>query len=104
MVQLDLDKDGFLKNHNQWNKQTAIKLAAQDGLNLTDEHWQIIMLVRQFYQQYHTSPAIRVLVKALKQQYGLEKGNSLYLQSLFPKGAAKQVARIAGLPKPVKCT
>lgn len=53
--------------------------------------------------KYHTSPAIRMLVKALKEEYGAEKGNSLYLIKLFPQGAAKQATKIAGLPKPARC-
>ena len=70
---------------------------------MTEERWQIVNFVREFYETYDTSPAIRALVKALQQKYGPDKGNSRYLYRLFPKGAAKIATKIAGLPKPAKC-
>ncbi|WP_116327833.1 TusE/DsrC/DsvC family sulfur relay protein, partial [Klebsiella aerogenes] len=70
---------------------------------LTEAHWEVVRFVRDFYQEFNTSPAIRMLVKAMAQKYGEEKGNSRYLYRLFPKGPAKQATKIAGLPKPVKC-
>ncbi|OAT22833.1 tRNA 2-thiouridine synthesizing protein E [Proteus myxofaciens ATCC 19692] len=78
-------------------------LAEIEEIELTEQHWEIIRFVRQFYLEFNTSPAIRMLVKALAQKYGDEKGNSRYLYRLFPKGPAKQATKLAGLPKPVKC-
>ena len=46
---------------------------------------------------------MRTLVNAVREQYGPEKGNSIYLQKLFPGGAALQANNIAGLPKPIRC-
>lgn len=100
---IETDEHGYLKDINVWNESLAAYIADQEGLNLTEEHWLIIKFVRHFYYQYNTSPAIRMLVKALTQEYGEEKGNSRYLYRLFPGGPAKQACKIAGLPKPVKC-
>ena len=44
-----------------------------------------------------------LLVKAMANKHGEEKGNSRYLFSLFPEGPAKQATKLAGLPKPAKC-
>lgn len=96
------DPEGFLKDLNDWNEQWAIETALKDQLRLTEEHWKIIYFVRTYYDEFQTSPAIRALLKAMKLSFG-DKANSLYLQTLFPKGAAKQIAKIAGLPKPAKC-
>lgn len=97
------DESGYLKNLDDWSVELAEKIAEKEQIQLTEEHWEIIWLVRDFYQEYKTSPAIRMLVKAMSQRFGEEKGNSRYLQRLFPDGPAKQATKIAGLPKPAKC-
>lgn len=102
-MELKLDKHGYLVNLDDWNEHVAHYFAATDQLTLRTEHWEIIYFLRDFYQQYKLSPPMRILVKELKKKYGPGKGNSVYLQSLFPKGPAKQATKIAGLPKPVRC-
>ncbi|MGV3346056.1 TusE/DsrC/DsvC family sulfur relay protein [Enterobacteriaceae bacterium LUAb1] len=97
------DAQGYLKQMNDWNEALALLLAAEDNITMTEAHWEIVFFVRDFYQEFNTSPAIRMLVKAMKQKYGEEKGNSRYLFRLFPEGPAKQATKIAGLPKPAKC-
>ncbi|WP_145557547.1 sulfurtransferase TusE [Yersinia canariae] len=100
---IDTDAQGYLKNSADWSEALAPTLAEQEGITLTEPHWEVVRFVRAFYQEFNTSPAIRMLVKAMAQKYGEEKGNSRYLYRLFPKGPAKQATKIAGLPKPVKC-
>jgi tRNA 2-thiouridine synthesizing protein E len=102
-VPVETDEQGYLQNSSQWHEQLAEEIALQEGITLTEAHWQVIHFVREFYLQYNTSPAIRMLVKAMKQKYGEDKGNSRYLYRLFPKGPASQATKIAGLPKPVNC-
>lgn len=98
-----VDDEGYLKNIDDWSQEFATLMAERENITLTPEHWEIIQLVREFYQEYKTSPAIRMLVKAMSQKFGEEKGNSRYLQRLFPEGPAKQATKFAGLPKPAKC-
>ncbi|AWH87140.1 sulfurtransferase TusE [Limnobaculum parvum] len=100
---VETDTQGYLLNSNDWSESMAVILAQQENIELTAEHWEVIHFVRDFYQEFNTSPAIRMLVKAMTQKYGEEKGNSRYLYRLFIKGPAKQATKIAGLPKPVKC-
>lgn len=101
--QCNLDKDGYLLNYADWSENIAYFLAEQEKIDLTPSHWEIIYFVREFYQQYKTSPSLRILIKALESTFGQEKMNSRYLHQLFPEGVAKQVTKLAGLPKPVKC-
>lgn len=100
---IETDAQGYLIDSNDWSEPLAFVLAQQEGIELTENHWEVIRFVRGFYREFNTSPAIRMLVKAMTQKYGEEKGNSRYLYRLFVKGPAKQATKIAGLPKPVKC-
>ena len=97
------DKQGFLVNLNDWNEDIAHAIAKEENFVLTDEHWEIIHLLRRFYHEFDLSPAMRILVKYVKQNLGAEKGTSIYLLSLFPNSPAKLASKIAGLPKPTNC-
>jgi tRNA 2-thiouridine synthesizing protein E len=100
---IETDSEGYLKDTHQWSEALAEVIAEQEGIALSAEHWEVVRFVRAFYLEFNTSPAIRMLVKAMANTFGEEKGNSRYLYRLFPKGPAKQATKIAGLPKPVKC-
>lgn len=98
-----IDSDGYLKNIHVWNKELASKIAKQEGIKMTEEHWELIYLMREFYKKFNISPSVRMLVEVMLQKYGKEKGNSCYLFQLFPNGPAKQATKIAGLPKTALC-
>jgi tRNA 2-thiouridine synthesizing protein E len=100
---IDTDKQGYLLDHLSWTPELAPILAEQENIVLSEQHWEVINFVRDFYLEYNTSPAIRMLVKAMAKALGEDKGNSIYLYKLFPKGPAKQATKIAGLPKPARC-
>jgi len=101
--QIETDTQGYLLDHTLWSKELALVIATQENITLSEQHWEVINFVRDFYLEYNTSPAIRMLVKAMVKALGEDKGNSLYLYKLFPKGPAKQATKIAGLPKPARC-
>ena len=100
---LEVDEEGYLVNLGEWEKGVAEVMSAQDDLELTDEHWDIIEFLREYYEEYQIAPAVRVLTKAVGKKLGKEKGNSKYLYELFPYGPGKQACRFAGLPKPTGC-
>ncbi|MCF1428951.1 MAG: TusE/DsrC/DsvC family sulfur relay protein [Shewanella sp.] len=100
---IDTDAQGYLLNVADWSPELAPVIAAGEEIELTEAHWEVVNFVRQFYLEFNSSPAIRILVKAIGKSLGAEKGNSKYLYSLFPLGPAKQATKIAGLPKPAKC-
>lgn len=101
--EIETDAQGYLKDVHLWEEGMISLLAAEEEIELTDAHIEIIHFVRDFYLEFNSSPAIRILVKAIEKKHGPEKGNSKYLFKLFRKGPAKQATKLAGLPKPVKC-
>lgn len=98
-----VDKQGFLVNLEDWDAEVASVIALNEGIALSQAHWEIINVLRSFYQEYTLSPAMRILVKTVKAELGPEKGNSLYLLNLFPGSPAMLASKIAGLPKPTNC-
>ncbi|GAB6142134.1 sulfurtransferase TusE [Methylosoma difficile] len=94
---------GFLLNAADWNEAIAEQLAQQNGLMLTDAHWEIIRFIRSYYQEYKHLPNARVFTKAIAKTLSESKGNSRYLHQLFPDGPLKYACKVAGLPKPPTC-
>ncbi|MGF1720872.1 TusE/DsrC/DsvC family sulfur relay protein [Vibrio kyushuensis] len=101
--EIQTDAQGYLLNHADWEEGMIEALAQDEGIELTDAHIEVVHFVRDFYVEFNTSPAVRMLVKAMEKAHGAEKGNSKYLFKLFKKGPAKQATKLAGLPKPAKC-
>lgn len=97
------DAEGFLRNLSDWSPDVALQIAAAENLDLTPEHWEIVHLLRAYYLEFDSSPAMRPLVKYCALNLGEHKGKSIYLMSLFPGSPAKIGSKIAGLPKPDNC-
>jgi sulfur relay protein, TusE/DsrC/DsvC family len=102
-VSIETDEEGFLVNLSDWNTDVAAELAKGEGIEMTDQHWEVINFLREYYDEYQIAPAVRVLTKAIGKKLGPDKGNSKYLYDLFPYGPGKQACKIAGLPKPTGC-
>ncbi|MCI8212374.1 sulfur relay protein TusE [Pseudomonas sp. S25] len=98
-----LDKDGFLQSLDDWSMEAAHALASLEDIELSPEHVEILLLLREFYSEFQLSPATRPLIKYTALKLGPEKGNSMHLNRLFNGTPAKLAAKLAGLPKPTNC-
>ena len=98
-----LDKDGYLVHLQDWSEAVAEALSREEALHLSAEHWEVLHLVRAFYDEFQLSPANRPLIKYVALKLGPDKGNSLHLNLLFKGAPAKLAAKLAGLPKPTNC-
>ena len=99
----EVDEEGYLSNLNDWNPAIAEYMAKDEDAELTENHWEVINFLREYYDEYQIAPAVRVLTKAIGKKLGKDKGNSKYLYELFPYGPGKQACKYAGLPKPTGC-
>ena len=100
---IETDEEGYLANRSDWNEDVAKEVARIDEWELSENHWEVINFLREYYGEYQVAPAIRILVKAIGRTMGKDKGNTRYLYQLFPFGPAKQACRYAGLPRPTGC-
>ena len=103
---VEMDENGFLVNPSDWSPAIAVALAAVDDLELTAEHWKVLLFLRAYYDDYQILPAVRAITKAMGMGSVAGIGGTGYLQQLFPQravveGLVWQPARIAGLPAPV---
>ncbi|MCB1842828.1 MAG: TusE/DsrC/DsvC family sulfur relay protein [Halioglobus sp.] len=97
------DKQGFLRCLDDWSPAIAEQIAAAEDISLSEAHWELIYLLREYYAEFDSSPAMRPLVKYCALKLGTDKGKSVYLMSLFPGSPAKLGSKVAGLPKPDNC-
>lgn len=92
---VSVDDEGYLTDPSQWNREIAVEIAREEGIELTDQHWAVIDFIRKSYEAGQPL-SIRSIGKrgpvSIKQFY-----------QLFPDGPLKKAARIAGIPKPASC-
>ena len=100
---VEADEEGYIVDISLWNPDLALLIAEGENVEMSNDAWEVVNFLRNYYEEYQIAPAVRVLTKAIKKSLGPDKGNSKYLYELFPYGPAKQACKIAGLPKPTGC-
>lgn len=92
------DSEGYLVDPADWSEAFARALAAQEGLALTAEHWEVIRFLRARFAKHGTQATVRDMILHFTQVWGREQGGNLALHRLFPRGGPqKQGNRLAGL-------
>lgn len=90
---------GFLVNLEDWSKELAEVIAKEEGVELTQKHWDLIEFLRDEYiNNNQNQPNTRNIVKAMGDKWGAKIGQK-DVYDLFPKDPSKQGGRIAGLPE-----
>ena len=95
-VTIDVNDEGYMTNHAQWNRDVAAGLAKEEGIDLTEGHWKVLDFIDKDFKEKSAVPGMRRMNKV----GGIETKE---LYSLFPNGPIKKATKIAGYPKPVSC-
>lgn len=103
ILNLPRDKHGHLADVNHWQAELMSALAKEINLDLTLEHEQAILWLRDYYLQFHHFPTVRFTVKALREHLHQSDFDSIKLHRLFPDSPLKLMSYCAGLPKPPHC-
>jgi tRNA 2-thiouridine synthesizing protein E len=102
---IQLSEAGWLENLDEWSEELAVEIAKNEKISeLTQEHWDIINLAREYFQENGTVCEPRAFSKLMKQKYGKDRSDQKYIYSLFPTGLIKCANKIAGLPRPKGCS
>ena len=96
-------EEGYLTDPSDWSAKIAEFMAYEDNCCLTENHWVVIHLIRDYYREHQVAQVMRLLVNQIGKNLGKDKANSRYLYQLFPEGPAKQACKYAGLPNPTGC-
>jgi len=91
-----VNDEGFLIDPSEWDEDLARSLAAQIGIELTEEHWAAIRFLRDDYAVTGETATLR----RISTTGGIPTKR---LFQLFPQKPAKKLAYVAGLPKPRGC-
>ena len=94
---IETDGNGNLTDPTGWDEDVAKALAATDGIELTQEHWDVINYLRTQYIEHNEQPMERAINKGMSKIWD-RKITSKDLYELFPLAPSKQGNKIAGLP------
>lgn len=85
----------------EWTPDEAKRIAGEEGLELTNDHWEVIRALQNYYAQHADDTIInmRDLHDALDECFH-DKGGLKFLYTIFPGGPIAQSSRLAGLKAP----
>lgn len=91
------DPEGYLLDPRDWTPRLAAQLAAEEGLELTDERWYLVTYIRDYFDEHASIPETRLLLLHLGKEWVSARAARRYLYRLFPDGYSRQACKIAGI-------
>ena len=96
---VEITANGYLVNHEDWSEDLARHIAEEEGVELTDKHWDLMNYLREeYFSNNQNQPNTRNIVKAMSEKWGQQLAQK-DIYDLFPQDPSKQGGRIAGLPE-----
>lgn len=97
---IETNPNGYLVELSDWNETVAQAIAAKEGIEMTQRHWDLINYLRdEYFNNNENQPNTRNIVKAMQQLWGDKSVDAKAVYDLFPLDPSKQGGRIAGLPE-----
>lgn len=100
---IETDAQGFLAHLEEWDEDFAKQQAARDGIQLYNDHWELIYYFREYHAEYMTNPTMHTLIKDLgakSRRFHDRKSYEKHIYGLFPTDPVHEVCKLAGLPLP----
>lgn len=94
---IERTENGYLVNSTDWNEEIAAELFAEEGIDPTDEHWDVVRYVRE-ETLAGNEPNERGIMKAMGKKWG-RKLTSKEMYQMFPNMPSKQGLKIGGCPQ-----
>ena len=60
---IDVNDEGYLTNHAQWNREIAVGLAQELGITLTEAHWKVLDFIDKDFKEKGVVPGMRRMNK-----------------------------------------
>jgi len=96
---LGIHDDEAITKFKNWDRQDAVAMAKEYGLELTNAHWQVIDFIRTYFANAGELRHARELSEAMNERF-VDEGGAKYLYRLFPDGPVSQGCRLAGIQVP----
>ena len=94
----------FTELANQhWGRSKSLALAKNEGVDMNDEHWAVIVFLRKYYLDHGLPISARTTARALNKNFS-GQGGTKYLNRLFSGGPVTQGSRLANLRTPAYAT
>lgn len=100
---VETNDQGYLCNLNEWSENYTKTVAAQDGVQLFNDHWELILYFREYYEENQTVPTMHKVVRELGKKntrFHNQKAYEKHIYSLFPRDPIHEISKLAGLPMP----
>lgn len=94
-ITVDVNDEGYLTQSSQWTKDVANEIAREEGITLTEKHFQVLQFIRD-----RVLKGEQLTIRSVGKS-GIIDIKGFY--ELFPGAPLKKASRIAGIAKPVSC-
>jgi tRNA 2-thiouridine synthesizing protein E len=100
-TQYSRDNEGYIVDPEDWDQDIARLLAAEENLELTEEHWLVLEFMREYWRDHKVAPDVRHVIGYLASNQGYDKKVAKQrIFNLLPYGYVKQACKIAGMQRP----